>query len=65
MRVSKLLKILGILLVLYGLIFGLQFEFTSDWETYSFHKSYSLNFGTIILGIVLIYAGISVRKNES
>ena len=64
MRFSKLLVILGILLMIYSTIFGLQLEIVSDFENTTFDSSYTFKVGSFLLGAILVFIGFRVRRTE-
>jgi len=64
MRFSKVLLILGFLLIIYAVLFGFQFEIVSDWENTTVDSSYSLKVGSFILGLILVFIGFRMRKTE-
>jgi len=64
MKISKLLSIFGILLIIFGIASGLKLNIVSDWESYSYTSSYTFKFGTVLLGLFLVFAGYRVRKSE-
>ena len=62
MTIGKLLFILGIILILYTLISGIHFYYNSSDGNSTSSFSYSLNFGKIIAGALLIYLGNRLKK---
>lgn len=64
MRLSKLLIIIGVLLIIYAFVFGLQLQFVSERGNTSFSSSYSFKLGSFILGFILILLGRRLRKSE-
>lgn len=57
MKVSRLLYILGVLLMVYALIGGLQFRYFVSNDNTDFDASYSFKVGAFLLGVILIYFG--------
>jgi hypothetical protein len=55
MKLSKLLSILGLLLIIYAVISGLQLQYSSSSEGSDFDASYSFKIGTFLLGVILFY----------
>jgi uncharacterized membrane protein len=64
MTLARLLSILGALLIIYAVIFGFNFEFTSDFEETTFDSSYTFKVGSFILGVILIIIGRRMRKPD-
>tara|TARA_B110000046_G_scaffold47958_1_gene53037 strand:- start:13877 stop:14074 length:198 start_codon:yes stop_codon:yes gene_type:complete len=64
MTISKLLSILGIILIIYGLISGINFYVKFDEFGRDSDFSYTLNFGKIIAGAFLVYFGDRRKKKE-
>tara|TARA_R110000868_G_scaffold226207_2_gene478781 strand:- start:248 stop:445 length:198 start_codon:yes stop_codon:yes gene_type:complete len=64
MTLGKLLYTLGIILIIYGLISGINFYMKFDDMGRSSDFSYSLNIGKIIAGTLLVYFGGRLKKKE-
>tara|TARA_B110000503_G_C7164291_1_gene421175 strand:- start:2979 stop:3176 length:198 start_codon:yes stop_codon:yes gene_type:complete len=64
MTLGKLLYTLGIILIIYGLISGINFYMKFDDMGRSSDFSYSLNIGKIIAGALLVYFGDRLKKKE-
>mgnify|MGYP001590241354 CR=1 FL=1 len=64
MAIGKLLSILGIILIIYGLISGINFYMKFDEFGRDSDFSYILNFGKIIAGALLVYFGERLKKKE-
>jgi len=62
MKLSKVLMILGLLFIIYSLVFGLKLEIVTDFENTTFDSSYSFKAGIFLLGGVLIFAGYRLKK---
>lgn len=65
MTLPKLLYALGIALLLYGIISGINFYYHVDDSGSDSNFSYSLNAGKIIAGALLVYFGNKLKKNEN
>lgn len=65
MTIGKLLYILGIILIIYGLISGINFYMKIDDMGRSSDFSYSLNAGKIIAGALLVYFGNKLKEKEA
>jgi len=57
MTIGKLFRYFGIALIIYALISGFHFHFSSDQYGSSFDSSHSIKLGTMIIGVILIYLG--------
>ncbi len=64
MTIGKLLYILGIILIIYGLISGINFYMKIDDMGRSSDFSYSLNAGKIIAGALLVYFGNKLNRRK-
>lgn len=64
MTIGRLLYTLGIVLVIYGIISGINFYFKYDDGISDSNFSFSLNIGKIIAGLLLIYFGNRLRKEN-
>jgi hypothetical protein len=62
MTIGKLLYALGIALLLYGIISGINFYYKFDDSGSNSNFSYSLNAGKIIAGALLVYFGNKMKK---
>ena len=62
MTLGKLLYALGIILIIYGIISGINFYYHVDNSGSDSNFSYSLNAGKIIAGALLVYFGNRLRK---
>lgn len=64
MTIGRLLYILGIILIVYGLVSSFHFYFSMDESGSESNFSFSLNAGKIIVGAVLIYLGNRLKKDH-
>ena len=64
MTIGKLLYILGIILIIFGLISGINFYMKFNEFGRDSNFSYTLNFGKIIAGIILVYLGNRLKSKE-
>ena len=64
MMLGKLLYTLGIILIIYGLISGINFYMKFDDMGRSSDFSYTLNVGKIIAGALLVYFGNRMKSKE-
>ncbi|MDB4060999.1 hypothetical protein OAD50_05870 [Vicingaceae bacterium] len=64
MTIGKPLSILGIILIIYELISGINFYMKFDESGRDSDFSYTLNFGKIIVGVLLVYFGERLKKKE-
>lgn len=64
MTIGKLLYILGIILIIFGLISGVNFYMNFDEFGRDSNFSYTLNFGKIIAGVILVYFGNKLKAKE-
>lgn len=64
MTIGKLLYILGIILIIFGLISGINFYIKFNEFGRDSNFSYTLNFGEIIAGIILVYLGNRLKGKE-
>jgi len=64
MTLARLLYLLGILLIIYAIVSGLNLQFKSDFETTTFNSSYTFKFGSFILGLILIFLGRRGKPNS-
>ncbi len=61
MKISKILSILGMLLILWSLVSGFYFHYSTSADGSNFESGYTLKFGTTIIGIILFYLGRRMR----
>lgn len=64
MTIGRLLYILGIIVIIYGLISVINFYMKFDEFGSNSDFSYTLNFGKIIAGIIMIYFGNKLKKKN-
>lgn len=57
MEAPRLLKILGIIAVVYGIISGFSFHFNFHDGDFTYSNAYHFKLGTIIIGVILLYLG--------
>lgn len=62
MKLFRLVYIVGILLVVYGLISGLQMHFISSEAGNDFSANYSLKVGALLIGLVLVYLARKLNR---
>jgi uncharacterized membrane protein len=64
MTIGKLLYTLGIVLIIFGLISGINFYMKFNELGTDSNFSYSLNTGKIIVGAILVFFGNKLKKKE-
>lgn len=64
MTLGKLFYTLGIILIIYAAISGINFFYKFNEAGSNSNFSYSLNGGKIILGVILIYLGNHLKKEN-
>lgn len=65
MKLEKLLRILGILLIIYALLSGFHFVYTVNDSGSNFESGYSVKIFALIIGFVLYYFGKRLQEKES
>ena len=61
MTISKILTTLGIILIIWALISGFYFYYSTDAAGSNFEGGYSLKVGTLIIGAILVFFGRKMR----
>ena len=64
MTLGKLLYILGIILIIYGIISGINFYFKISEMNSNSDFSYTFNGGKIVVGALLVYLGNKMKAKE-
>jgi uncharacterized membrane protein len=64
MTIGKLLYTLGIVLIIFGFISGINFYMKFNEFGTDSNFSYSLNTGKIIVGAILVLFGNKLKKKE-
>lgn len=62
MTIGRILYILGILIAIYALISGFKFHASNTAGVWDYFHQYSLKFGTLVGGVVLIVIGKKLGK---
>ena len=64
MSIARVLYILGIVLIVWSLISGIQLVYKLSESGSEVHSDYSFKIGLFLLGIVLVYLGRRSKKNS-
>ena len=61
--IGKVLKILGIALIIYAIITGFHFHFSMSDGEFEFNNNYKFKVGSLIVGVILIVLGKKAQEN--
>ncbi|MEQ8625047.1 MAG: hypothetical protein RJQ00_11060 [Vicingaceae bacterium] len=61
MTLSKILTLLGALIIFWALVSGFSFYFSFDETGSTSDSSYSLKIGSIVIGAILVFIGRKMR----
>lgn len=62
MKAGRLLSILGIIAIVYGIISGFSFHFNFHDGDFSYSNAYQFKLGTVIIGLILLYLGKRLKE---
>jgi len=62
MTISKLLSTIGILLIVWAIVSGLNLHYSFSNSGSDFSSGYTFKFGSLLIGIALIFIGKKLGK---